>query len=126
MVLLPATARNNMPGTEYSLGTDTCLNALVHYCAICRLSASSSRRRVVVVETQADETGYVTLSAAIAIGALAAHTPQEPFDIKDLNQDIAYLQETFAKDCGQNDAGNLALSLCLDFHINSSRQNHSS
>jgi 6-phosphofructokinase 1 len=105
MVLLPATASNNMPGTDYSLGTDTCLNALVQYCGICRLSASSSRRRVFVVETQADGTGYVTLTAAIAIGALATHTPQEKFDTEVLLQDIDYLRETFSKDCGQNDAG---------------------
>ena len=29
MVLLPATISNNVPGTEYSVGSDTCLNALV-------------------------------------------------------------------------------------------------
>ena len=30
--LLPATISNNVPGTEYSLGSDTCLNELVNYC----------------------------------------------------------------------------------------------
>ncbi len=32
MALLPATISNNVPGTEYSLGSDTCLNELVSYC----------------------------------------------------------------------------------------------
>ena len=52
MVLLPATISNNVPGTEYSIGSDTCLNALVHYCDVVKQSASASRRRVFVVETQ--------------------------------------------------------------------------
>jgi len=44
MVVLPATVSNNVPGTEYSLGSDTCLNALIQYCDALRQSASSSRR----------------------------------------------------------------------------------
>src|SRR5271156_6473260 len=36
MVILPATVSNNVPGTEYSLGSDTCLNALIEYCDTCR------------------------------------------------------------------------------------------
>jgi len=31
MMLLPATISNNVPGTEYSVGSDTCLNALINY-----------------------------------------------------------------------------------------------
>src|SRR5437773_524610 len=31
LVLLPATISNNVPGTEFSLGSDTCLNALVSF-----------------------------------------------------------------------------------------------
>jgi 6-phosphofructokinase 1 len=49
MVVLPATVSNNVPGTEYSLGSDTCLNALIEFSDTCRQSASSSRRRVFVV-----------------------------------------------------------------------------
>lgn len=48
MALLPATISNNVPGTEYSVGSDTCLNALVAYCDAIRQSASASRRRVFV------------------------------------------------------------------------------
>ena len=48
MVCLPATISNNVPGTEYSLGSDTCLNALVDYCDAIKQSASASRRRVFV------------------------------------------------------------------------------
>src|SRR6266498_1033325 len=52
LIVLPATISNNVPGTEYSLGSDTCLNALIRYCDDIRQSASSSRRRVFIVETQ--------------------------------------------------------------------------
>jgi 6-phosphofructokinase 1 len=36
MIILPATVSNNVPGTEYSLGSDTCLNALIEFCDTCR------------------------------------------------------------------------------------------
>jgi len=48
MVCLPATISNNVPGTEYSIGSDTCLNALIDYCDAIKQSASASRRRVFV------------------------------------------------------------------------------
>lgn len=48
MTCLPATISNNVPGTEFSIGSDTCLNALVDYCDAIKQSASASRRRVFV------------------------------------------------------------------------------
>ena len=52
MVCLPATISNNVPGTDFSLGSDTCLNSLIGYCDTIKQSASASRRRVFIVETQ--------------------------------------------------------------------------
>jgi 6-phosphofructokinase 1 len=52
MTLLPATISNNVPGTEYSLGSDTCLNELVNYCDKIKQSASATRRRVFVIESR--------------------------------------------------------------------------
>lgn len=63
MVILPATISNNVPGTEYSIGSDTCLNALIQYCDACRQSASASRRRVFVIETQGGKSGYIATVA---------------------------------------------------------------
>jgi 6-phosphofructokinase 1 len=51
-VCLPATISNNVPGTDFSLGSDTCLNSIIDYCDTIKQSASASRRRVFVVETQ--------------------------------------------------------------------------
>ncbi len=109
MVILPATISNNVPGTEYSIGSDTCLNALVDYCDAIKQSASSSRRRVFVVETQGGRSGYIATIAGLSIGAMAVYTPEEGINIKMLARDIEHLREQFAKDKGQNRAGKLIL-----------------
>ncbi len=110
MVLLPATISNNVPGTEYSVGSDTCLNALVGYCDAIKQSASASRRRIFVVETQGGRSGYVATMAGLAIGALAVYTPEEGIDIQMLARDIQHLRDSFAKDTGQTRAGKLILN----------------
>ncbi|KAG8530157.1 uncharacterized protein KY384_005640 [Bacidia gigantensis] len=110
MVLLPATISNNVPGTEYSVGSDTCLNALVSYCDAVKQSASASRRRVFVVETQGGKSGYIATMAGLAIGALAVYTPEEGIDLQTLARDIQHLRESFATDRGQTRAGKLILN----------------
>lgn len=109
MMLLPATISNNVPGTEYSVGSDTCLNALISYCDAIKQSASASRRRIFVVETQGGKSGYIATMAALGIGALAVYTPEEGINIQMLARDIQHLRESFAKDQGQNRAGKLIL-----------------
>lgn len=109
MVVLPATVSNNVPGTEFSLGSDTCLNALIQYCDACRQSASASRRRVFVIETQGGASGYIATIAGLSIGALAVYTPEEGINIKMLDRDIQHLREVFAKDRGQSRAGKIIL-----------------
>jgi 6-phosphofructokinase 1 len=69
MVHIPATISNNVPMTEYSLGSDTSLNALVDACDAIKQSASASRNRVFVVETQGGQCGYIA-----ALGGLAVST----------------------------------------------------
>ena len=109
MAVLPATISNNVPGTEYSVGSDTCLNALVGYCDAIRQSASASRRRVFVVETQGGKSGYIATMAGLSVGALAVYTPEEGINIKMLARDIEHLRANFAQDKGQNRAGKLIL-----------------
>lgn len=109
MVTLPATISNNVPGTEYSIGSDTCLNALIDYCDTLKVSASASRRRVFVVETQGGATGYVATLAGLSVGAVAVYTPEEGLTLRMLQQDIQHLREQFAKDSGRNRAGKLIL-----------------
>ncbi|KAF1815137.1 6-phosphofructokinase [Eremomyces bilateralis CBS 781.70] len=109
MVVIPATISNNVPGTEYSIGNDTCLNALIQYCDACRQSASSSRRRVFVIETQGGASGYVATVAGLSMGALAVYTPEEGINIDMINDDIKYLRKVFAKDKGQSRGGKIIL-----------------
>jgi 6-phosphofructokinase 1 len=105
IILLPATVSNNVPGTEYSLGSDTCLNALLEFIDTCRQSAESSRRRVFVIETQGGMSGYIATMAGLSCGALAVYTPEEGISLDMLKRDIEHLKETFAKDHGQDKAG---------------------
>jgi len=109
LVLLPATVSNNVPGTEYSLGSDTCLNALVSFCDVIRQSASSSRRRVFVIETQGGRSGYIATTAGLAVGAYAVYTPEEGIDIKTLALDIEFLRHSFATDRGASNSGKIIL-----------------
>ena len=109
MVILPATISNNVPGTEYSVGSDTCLNALVDYCDAIKQSASASRRRVFVVETQGGRSGYIATIAGLSIGATAVYTPEEGISLRVLARDIEHLRQGFAKDHGQSRAGKLIL-----------------
>lgn len=70
MVHLPATISNNVPLTEFSLGSDTSLNALVDACDAIKQSASASRNRVFVVETQGGKCGYIATMGALAVSHL--------------------------------------------------------
>ncbi|RDA95303.1 hypothetical protein CP533_3515 [Ophiocordyceps camponoti-saundersi (nom. inval.)] len=107
--LLPATISNNVPGTEYSLGSDTCLNELVHYCDKIKQSASATRRRVFVIETQGGRSGYVATLSGLNVGASAVYTPEEGISLEMLNADVKHLKEVFRKDRGQSRAGRLIL-----------------
>lgn len=109
LIVLPATVSNNVPGTEYSLGTDTCLNALLGFCDVIRQSASASRRRVFVIETQGGLSGYLATMAGLAIGALAVYIPEEGINIHMISRDIEFLRENFRNDRGASRAGKIIL-----------------
>ncbi|BFZ61228.1 6-phosphofructokinase, alpha subunit [Saitoella coloradoensis] len=109
MICLPATISNNVPGTEFSLGSDTCLNAVMEYCDVIKQSASATRRRVFVVEVQGGKSGYVATVAGLVIGAMAVYTPEEGINLKMLQEDVEHLKRSYAHDQGENRAGRLVL-----------------
>ncbi|KAK5090549.1 6-phosphofructokinase, alpha subunit [Lithohypha guttulata] len=109
LMVLPATVSNNVPGTEYSLGSDTCLNTLIGFCDAIRQSASASRRRVFVIETQGGKSGYLATMAGLAIGALAVYIPEEGINVHMLARDIEFLRENFKNDRGASRAGKIIL-----------------
>ncbi|KAE8354402.1 phosphofructokinase 2 [Aspergillus coremiiformis] len=107
LVLLPACMANNVPGTEYSLGSDTSLNTLVYFCDVVRQSASSSGHCVFVVEAQGAE--YLATAAALAAGAMTVYTPDRGITLQNLTGDIEYLRQQFAQDHGANRSGKLII-----------------
>ncbi|KAF7312296.1 ATP-dependent 6-phosphofructokinase [Mycena indigotica] len=98
MVHLPATISNNVPMTEYSLGSDTSLNALVEACDAIKQSASASRNRVFVVETQGGKCGYIATMGALAVGAVLVYTPEEGMNLDTLKRDVRFLKARYKLD----------------------------
>lgn len=109
LVLIPATISNNVPGTEYSLGSDTCLNALMEYCDIVKQSASATRNRVFVVEIQGGNSGYIATYGQLIAGANISYVPEEGISLEQLEADIDALKEEFKQDKGKTKAGRLLL-----------------
>ncbi len=72
---IAATMSNNVPGSEYSLGTDTALNMIVSHCDILR----HSNKRVFVVETFGRYCGYLATVGGLAAGADAAYIFEKTF-----------------------------------------------
>lgn len=109
MVCIPATISNNVPGSEYSLGSDTCLNSLMDYCDIVKQSASSTRGRTFVVDVQGGNSGYVATLAQLACGAQASYVPEEGISLEQLDLDIQSLKQSFTLAEGQSRSGKLIL-----------------
>lgn len=109
MTILPATISNNVPGTEYSIGSDTCQNELLDHCDKNKKSAASSRRRIFVIETQGGNCGYAAMLGGLSVGAVAVYTPEEGVSLDMIAADIKYLKDSFKKDVGQSRAGRVLL-----------------
>ena len=88
MVVLPATISNNVPGTDFSIGADTALNAITEICDRIRQSAQGTKRRVFIVETMGAYSGYLATMAGLAGGADAAYIHEEKFGVKQLMKDL--------------------------------------
>ncbi|KFM71331.1 6-phosphofructokinase, partial [Stegodyphus mimosarum] len=97
MIVIPATISNNVPGTDFSLGSDTALNEITEICDRIRQSAQGTKRRVFVVETMGGYCGYLATLAGLAGGADAAYIFEEHFSIKDLIGDVFHMQAKMAE-----------------------------
>lgn len=109
MVLIPATISNNVPGTDYSLGSDTCLNSLMDYCDVVKQSASATRDRAFVIDVQGGNSGYIATFASLACGAQASYVPEEGIDLAQLELDIKSMKESFTAENGLARTGKLLL-----------------
>lgn len=93
MVLIPATISNNVPGTDFALGTDTAINVIVDSIDRLKQSAMSSRRRVFIVETMGNYCGYLASAGGLAGGADGVYTFEEGLRVKNLTQDVDHTRE---------------------------------
>ncbi|XP_028261698.1 phosphofructokinase, muscle b isoform X1 [Parambassis ranga] len=122
LVVVPATVSNNVPGSDFSIGTDTALNTITmvkhvikhsepqhkpqnsslhRFPVICTLqtcdrikqSAAGTKRRVFIVETMGGYCGYLATMAGLASGADAAYIYEEPFNIHELEVNVDHLVE---------------------------------
>ncbi|GMM28966.1 6-phosphofructokinase subunit beta [Martiniozyma asiatica (nom. inval.)] len=109
MVLIPATISNNVPGTEYSLGSDTCLNSLVEYCDAVKQSAAATRNRCFVVECQGGNCGYIAAYAQLCTGAIAAYVPEEGMPLDQFDLDISTMKASFGVNRGAAKSGRLLI-----------------
>uniref|UniRef100_A0A8C8SFB9 ATP-dependent 6-phosphofructokinase n=1 Tax=Pelusios castaneus TaxID=367368 RepID=A0A8C8SFB9_9SAUR len=91
--VLPATISNNVPGTDFSIGTDTALNAIMETCDRIKQSASGTKRRVFIIETMGGYCGYLANMGGLAAGADAAYIFEEKFDIRELQANVEHLTE---------------------------------
>ncbi|KAA1467507.1 6-phosphofructokinase [Dentipellis sp. KUC8613] len=109
MVHLPATISNNVPMTEFSLGSDTSLNALVDACDAIKQSASASRNRVFVVETQGGKCGYIATMGALAVGASIVYTPEQGINLDMLRDDVKFLKNRYKLDVKGKNEGRIVI-----------------
>ncbi|CAI2173332.1 5941_t:CDS:10, partial [Funneliformis geosporum] len=109
MICLPATISNNVPGTDFSLGSDTSLNAIVDSCDAIKQSASASRRRVFVVEVHGGKCGYLAVMSGLAVGATSAYIPEDGISLKTLQADVNHLIRRFGEDKNGSSSGRLIL-----------------
>ncbi|TPX64845.1 6-phosphofructokinase [Spizellomyces sp. 'palustris'] len=98
MIQLPATVSNNVPGTDYSIGSDTALNAIVEACDRIKLSANASRKRVFVVEVQGGNCGYLATLGGLTTGATTVYIPEEGVNIDKLQSDIRHLCKRYTEE----------------------------
>ncbi|KAI9219323.1 phosphofructokinase-domain-containing protein [Blastocladiella britannica] len=100
MVLVPATISNNVPGTDYSLGSDTALNEIVSACDKLKQSASASRRRVFVMEVHGGNVGYLATLGALAGGATSCYIPEEGLNLATIQRDVDHLRKRYEAETG--------------------------
>jgi 6-phosphofructokinase 1 len=88
VVGLPGTIDNDMFGTDYTIGYDTCLNTVMEAVDKIRDTASS-HNRVFFVEVMGRDAGFVALHSGIAVGAEGILIPEVTGQIDSLMQLLA-------------------------------------
>ncbi|GJJ72281.1 6-phosphofructokinase 1 [Entomortierella parvispora] len=109
MVHIPATISNNVPGTEFSLGCDTSLNAIMESCDAIKQSATASRKRVFVVEVHGGKSGFLAVMSGLAVGATSVYIPEEGINLERLQKDVNHLCQRYAEDAEGKSQGRVII-----------------
>lgn len=84
ILVIPGTISNNVPGTNFCIGTDTALNEICRQIDSIKKSAAGTKNRVFVIETMGGHCGYLATLSALATGADNAYIFEEAFGAKDI------------------------------------------
>ena len=76
VVGIPGTIDNDIYGTDYTIGYDTCLNTVVESVDKIR-DTGSSHNRIFFVEVMGHESGFVALNSGVACGAEVILVPEQ-------------------------------------------------
>jgi len=94
VVCIPATINNNLPGTDFCIGSDTALNNIVD--AIDKIKESAvATTRTFVVEVFGRYCGFLAQLSGLATGAERVYIHEKGIHLKDLQEDVAMLVERF-------------------------------
>ncbi|MCB0079376.1 MAG: 6-phosphofructokinase, partial [Caldilineaceae bacterium] len=94
IICIPASIDNNLPGAEYSIGSDTALNSITEVIDKIKQSAVASNR-CFIIEVMGGYCGYLALMSAIACGAERVYLHEEGIRLAALEEDLALLVTGF-------------------------------
>ena len=96
IVCVPATINNNLPATDFTIGSDTALNTIVE--AVDKIKTSAfARNRVFIVEVMGRTCGFLALMSGIATGAEIVYLPEEGVSLERLMDDSTRMKQGFAR-----------------------------
>ncbi|CAG2111425.1 unnamed protein product, partial [Medioppia subpectinata] len=87
IAIIPATIDNNIPGTDFSLGTDSTLNKITNLCTDIIVSLKGTKRRLFIININSDYCGYLTILSALASGADYCYAYECDFTIDSVRRD---------------------------------------
>lgn len=94
IVCLPASINNNLPGTDFSIGSDTALNTIID--AVDKVKESAvANNRVFVVEVMGRYCGYLAMLSGLATGAERVYLHENGISLQDLQNDVNMFKEAF-------------------------------
>ncbi|MCW5848593.1 MAG: 6-phosphofructokinase [Anaerolineae bacterium] len=96
IVCVPATINNNLPATDFTIGSDTALNTIVE--AVDKIKTSAfARNRIFIVEVMGRTCGFLALMSGIATGAEIVYLPEEGISLERLMEDSTLMKQGFSR-----------------------------